>query len=120
MKLAMCLAKAISAFIIFLFINTLLTLSACKERDYDSSEGDSDGNSVAVDGTSLDMPVKLVASILPLKMILDELSKGRAEVHCFMKPGVSPHIFEPQPSDLSIVANAEVFYSLARILKDGQ
>ncbi len=106
----MSLTTTLSALTIFLFINALIVLSACKDKYHDSNESSSGGNNVTVDRTSQDMPVRYVASILPLKMILDELSKGRAEVYCFMKPGVSPHTFEPKPSDLSKAANATAFF----------
>lgn len=55
-------------------------------------------------------PVRLVASIHPLAAILREIVIGRAEVHCLLQPGCSPHTFEPTPSDLQAIEAAQAFF----------
>lgn len=51
-----------------------------------------------------------VASIHPLAAILRELTIGRANIDCFLAPGSSPHTFEPTPSDLKTIENAQAFF----------
>lgn len=47
-----------------------------------------------------------VATIPPLGAILSEISAGRAEVRTLLRPGASPHTYEPSPSDARAVENA--------------
>jgi ABC-type Zn uptake system ZnuABC Zn-binding protein ZnuA len=49
-------------------------------------------------------------TIQPLRAILAELVKGRAEVVCLLPPGVSPHTYEIRPSDASAAENARVLF----------
>lgn len=51
-----------------------------------------------------------VATIPPLAAILRELAEGRAEVHTLLKPGASPHTYEPKPSDLKRVMQGSGFF----------
>jgi ABC-type Zn uptake system ZnuABC Zn-binding protein ZnuA len=48
----------------------------------------------------------LVATIPPLGAILRELAQGRAEVKTLLKPGASPHTYEPSPSDAKAAETA--------------
>ena len=57
-----------------------------------------------------------VATIAPLAAILRELCDGRAEVHTLLKPGASPHTYEPKPSDLKRVVNASGFFYVDEML----
>lgn len=53
----------------------------------------------------------IVATIPPLKMILDPLVAGRKQVHSLLPPGASPHTFTLSPSDAVALESAEaVFY----------
>ncbi|AEB11540.1 metal ABC transporter substrate-binding protein [Marinithermus hydrothermalis] len=54
-----------------------------------------------------------VATIPPLKMILEPLVQGRAEVTALLPPGASPHTFEPRPSDLRRLTNAQALFYVA-------
>lgn len=47
-----------------------------------------------------------VATIPPLGAILQELAAGRAEVKTLLKPGASPHTYEPNPSDAEAAEKA--------------
>ncbi len=54
---------------------------------------------------------EFVATIAPLAAILREVCGGRAKVHTLLKPGASPHTYEPVPSDLKRVMQASgLFY----------
>ncbi|MEO8377422.1 MAG: metal ABC transporter substrate-binding protein [Candidatus Sumerlaeota bacterium] len=52
-------------------------------------------------------------TIQPLKMILAELTAGRAEVVAIIPPGASPHTYEPRPSDLRTARDALFFFSVS-------
>lgn len=54
--------------------------------------------------------VRYAASIHPLSAILREITEGRAEIDLLLKPGSSPHTFEPTPSDLKSIESAQAFF----------
>ena len=60
--------------------------------------------------TASEPPVRFVASIHPLAAILREIIIGRAEVSCLLRPGSSPHTFEPTPSDIKGIETAQAFF----------
>jgi ABC-type Zn uptake system ZnuABC Zn-binding protein ZnuA len=47
-----------------------------------------------------------IVTIAPLGLILQEVVGERAEVHVLLQPGVSPHTYEPRPSDVSVTETA--------------
>ena len=50
-------------------------------------------------------PLRIVTTIQPLGLVVRELGGERVVVSVLVPPGASPHIFEPQPSDVeSLVA----------------
>lgn len=53
-------------------------------------------------------PLPVVATIEPLGMLLRELGGSRVDVTVLVPPGASPHIFEPQPSDVARLAGARL------------
>jgi len=63
--------------------------------------------------------VRYVASIQPLVAILAEVTVGRAAVDRLLAPGVSPHTFEPTPSDMKKLASAGALFFVGPSL-DGE
>ena len=55
-------------------------------------------------------PIRYVATIQPLAVILEELVAGRATVARLLSPGASPHTFEPTPSDIKGVEEGRALF----------
>jgi len=62
--------------------------------------------------------VRVVTSIPPLAMIVAELGGGRVEVRSILPAGVDPHLFEPRPSDMRAVAEADLVVMLGSSIDD--
>lgn len=54
-------------------------------------------------------PLKVLTSIYPLVLIVQELGGTRAAVDTLVAPGASPHTFEPVPSDMTKLVQARFF-----------
>ena len=54
-------------------------------------------------------PVGVVASVLPVAYIAQELGGERVQVDVLVPPGASPHTFEPVPSDMVKLQGARLF-----------
>ena len=63
-------------------------------------------------------PIPVVATIVPLAWLAEELGGERVSVHVLVPPGASPHTFEPRPSDLVRVAEARLFVTAGRGVDD--
>lgn len=57
-----------------------------------------------------------VASILPLACILDGIVGERGEVHVLLPAGVSPHTYEPKPSDAAQAQGCVALFYVAPVL----
>ncbi len=53
-------------------------------------------------------PLRVVVSIPPLQGLCRALLPGDAEVRVLVRPGQSPHGFEPTPSDIAAIARADL------------
>lgn len=51
-------------------------------------------------------PLRVVATIQPLGMLVRAVGGARVDVSVLVPPGASPHTFEPQPSDVAKLATA--------------
>lgn len=58
--------------------------------------------------------ITYLASIKPLKLILEELVEGRAEVKQIIPDGISPHHFEPLPSTMRQTEEAKAIFYVSR------
>lgn len=56
--------------------------------------------------------VNAVVSILPQKTFLEKIGGDRVHVSFMVKPGSSPHSYEPKPSQMRDVAKADVYFSI--------
>ena len=54
-------------------------------------------------------PLNVVASVIPVAYMVEELGGERVSVDALVPPGASPHTFEPVPSDLRKLARARYF-----------
>ena len=59
-------------------------------------------------GTAFAEPIKIVATIFPLAEVTKQLAGDEAEVYLLLKPGRSPHAFEPTPKDLVNLISADL------------
>jgi len=60
-----------------------------------------------------DTKPQIVVSIAPLKAILEEIVKDRAEVTKLLPAGASPHTYAPKPSDVKKVQSALLVFHFA-------
>jgi zinc transport system substrate-binding protein len=54
--------------------------------------------------------LKVVTSIFPIGDILQNLGGEEVEVKVLIDPGVSPHNYDPKPSDVASIADADVVF----------
>jgi zinc transport system substrate-binding protein len=57
-------------------------------------------------------PVRYVATIHPVRMILEPVVEGRATVDVLLPPTASAHTWEPKPSDARRVADARALFTV--------
>ncbi|OGI28149.1 MAG: hypothetical protein A2287_04040 [Candidatus Melainabacteria bacterium RIFOXYA12_FULL_32_12] len=67
---------------------------------------------------SLPAKPRYVATIHPLAAILKELTQDRAEVIELLKPGDSPHTYEPSPSDVRIAENSTALFYVSSTIDE--
>ncbi len=58
----------------------------------------------------------ILTSNYPLKLILQEITKGRFAVECLVPPSVSPHTFQPKPSDIAKIEKSVLFFYTSDLL----
>ena len=59
-------------------------------------------------GTAFAEPIKIVTTIFPLAEMAKQVAGDEAKVYLLLKPGRSPHTFEPTPKDLMNLISADV------------
>jgi len=60
----------------------------------------------------LNAKVNIVVSILPQKTFVEAIGKDKVNVSVMVKPGSSPHSYEPKPSQMRDIAKAKVYFSI--------
>jgi zinc transport system substrate-binding protein len=55
-------------------------------------------------------PIQIVASISPLADLVTQVGGERVNVHLLVPNGVSPHTFDPKPSDIKKLEQADLFF----------
>lgn len=53
--------------------------------------------------------ISIVTSLFPLYDFAREIAKDRANIIMLLPPGMEPHSFDPRPSDIAALHNADVF-----------
>ncbi len=56
--------------------------------------------------------VNVVVSVLPQKTFVQAIGKDRINVSVMVKPGSSPHTYEPKPSQMKNIAKANIYFSI--------
>jgi ABC-type Zn uptake system ZnuABC Zn-binding protein ZnuA len=60
----------------------------------------------AASSAAAEPPLRVMATIQPIAMLVREVGADRITVSALVPPGASPHTFEPRPSDLAALAGA--------------
>lgn len=55
----------------------------------------------------------IVVTIYPIKLILQEIVGDDYNIITILPPGASPHNYEPKPSDISLLQDAEIFFYIS-------
>jgi zinc transport system substrate-binding protein len=61
---------------------------------------------------SLFAKTNIVVSILPQKFFVEQITKDKADITVMVKPGNSPHTYEPKPSQMKDIAKANIYFSI--------
>jgi zinc transport system substrate-binding protein len=78
-------------------------------------EGTSDtagGSSGADTGAAAGGTVDVFVSILPQKYLAEQVGGGLADVEVLVKPGQSPHAYEPSPSQMVALGKADILFTV--------
>lgn len=60
----------------------------------------------------------LMVSILPQKMLLDEIIGDKMTTEVMVEIGQNPHTYEPKPSQMSSLSNAKIYFSIGIEFED--
>ncbi len=60
----------------------------------------------------LDAKINGVVSILPQQTFLEAIGGDKVDVTLMIKPGNSPHTYEPKPSQMKDISKADVYFSI--------
>lgn len=58
----------------------------------------------------------ILASNYPLKLIIQEIVGTRIKVECLVPPSMSPHTFQPKPSDITKIEKSALFFYTSDLL----
>lgn len=76
-------------------------------------------SSVAVRGESPDTgPISVFVSIVPEKYFIERVGGPRVDVSVLVKPGQSPHTYEPTPRQMSRLSDARLFFRIGMAFED--
>lgn len=56
--------------------------------------------------------VNAVVSILPQQTFLQKIGGDKVNIALMVKPGSSPHSYEPKPSQMKDISNADIYFSI--------
>ncbi len=56
--------------------------------------------------------IRAIVSIMPQKFFLEQLAGDLAEVTVMVPPGASPHTYEPRPSQMMVLAAADIYFTI--------
>lgn len=87
---------------IFFFLLPVMILS-CKEKQADKTLSQD---------SSTDRPIHIAASIIPQYYFIERITGDKAEIFTIVPPGASPATYEPSPSDMEIIAEADIYFSI--------
>lgn len=64
-----------------------------------------------------DEKIVIVTTLFPLYDFAKEVGGDKVEVTLLLPPGAEPHSFEPKPSDIKTIENADVFLYIGEIME---
>ncbi|MCP4757799.1 MAG: zinc ABC transporter solute-binding protein [Proteobacteria bacterium] len=56
--------------------------------------------------------LKVFVSILPLKSFVEEIGKDLVEVGVMVRPGASPHTYEPKPKQMVAIVQTKLYFAI--------
>ena len=56
--------------------------------------------------------IRAIVSIMPQKFFLQQLAGDLVEVTVMVPPGASPHTYEPKPSQMVVLAAADIYFTI--------
>ncbi|MFT7879735.1 MAG: zinc ABC transporter substrate-binding protein [Sulfurimonas sp.] len=62
--------------------------------------------------TYLSANIKTVVSILPQKTFVETIGGEKVDIALMVKPGNSPHTYEPKPSQMKEITNADLYFTI--------
>lgn len=60
----------------------------------------------------LNANVKAVVSILPQELFVKSIGGDKVDVSLMVKPGNSPHTYEPKPSQMRYISQADIYFAI--------
>ncbi len=68
--------------------------------------------SVSVISSDATEKLSVFVSIVPQKYFVQQIGKERVDIQVMVKPGASPHIYEPKPRQMMDIANAKLYFAI--------
>jgi len=62
--------------------------------------------------TLLQANINIVVSVLPQKTFVKAIGKDKVNISVMVKPGSSPHTYEPKPSQMKNISKADIYFSI--------
>lgn len=87
----------------------VLLLAACPTRPPAGAAGQG-GATAPAGGVPPAAPVRYIATVTPVELILEPLVRGRASVAVLLPPGASAHTYEPRPGDAQAAGTADALF----------
>ena len=56
--------------------------------------------------------IDIAVSILPQKNFVEKIAGNKANVIAMVKPGSSPHTYEPKPSQIKEISNVQLYFPI--------
>jgi zinc transport system substrate-binding protein len=79
---------------LFIFIITITACTSSRQSDIIGSKA------------------KIFVSILPQKYFVEKIGGSAVDVHVMVRPGQSPHSYEPTPKQMSALSNTKIFFAI--------
>ncbi len=67
---------------------------------------------VLIINTFLFAKINTIVSILPQKTFLQAIGGNKVDITIMVKPGNSPHTYEPKPSQMKAISKANIYFSI--------
>jgi zinc transport system substrate-binding protein len=95
------LKKLKSALIVFILLILCLVVFSCGKKEVSQRKG----------------KLRIVTSLFPLYDFARSIGSDKAEITLLLPPGVESHTFEPKPSDIITINNADIFVYTNKVME---